>query len=185
MKKIITTIVLVVASILSNAQYQKGNVTVNAGFSIGLIGYSYGYYSGASGFVPIFANVEYSVNEIFAVGPYVGFYTRSYVNGDFKFTSISLGARGTAHLSGWLNEKLDMGINEETVDLYAALHLGFESVSWKYRDESIPGYYANSSRGIFGPVLGVRYMFAPNFGAFFETGRGAFGWASLGVSLRL
>lgn len=166
----------------AHAQYEKGDLSVNAGIAFGLIGYGYGYYSGASGFVPVLITVEYSVNDKFAIGPYAGFYSRSYVNGEYRFTALSFGARGMFHASEFANEKLNMNINTEVLDIYAALHLGIETLTWKYRDENIAGFYSNSSRFIFGPVIGLRYFFHPSFGVFIETGRGAFGWATLGVT---
>src|SRR5688572_30807758 len=111
MKKIFTILVCLWCMPEAFAQYEKGNLTVSAGISFGLIGYGYGYYSGASGFLPVFANAEYSVNDKFAIGPYAGFYSRSYSNGDLKFTSLSFGGRGTFHASNFLNDKLGVNIN--------------------------------------------------------------------------
>jgi hypothetical protein len=167
----------------ASAQYEKGDLTLNAGFSFGLIGYGYGYYGSASGFVPLSANLEYSVNEKFAVGPYLGFFSRSYGNGDFRFTSLSFGGRGTWHASSFLNENLGMNLSEK-VDIYAALLLGVETLSWKYKNETLAGYYSNNTRVILGPTIGVRYYFSPKFGAFFEAGRGAFGFGTLGISAK-
>lgn len=166
------------------AQYEKGDLTLNAGISFGLIGYGYGFAGSSSGFPPLSVNVEYSLNEMFAVGPYVGFFSRDY--GTIKYNALSFGDRGTFHASGFLNENLDLDINEEKLDIYATLILGFETVGWKY-DESLWGnqYNANSNSFIFGPVLGIRYNFNPNLGAFFEGGRGAFGYGTLGISVRL
>jgi hypothetical protein len=163
--------------------YQRGDLTLNLGLSLGAIGYGYGLYSGASGFVPVFANLEYSLNDKFAVGPYAGFYSRSYSNGAYKFTSVTFGARGTFHASSFLND-IGANINTEKLDLYASLHLGFEGTTWKYKDQTVPGFYSNTTRFIFGPVIGARYWFSPAFGAFVETGRGALGWFSLGLSGR-
>ncbi|HEU5147673.1 MAG TPA: hypothetical protein VFT90_13195, partial [Chryseosolibacter sp.] len=135
-------------------------------------------------FLPISVNVEYSVNDVFAVGPYLGMYSRSYGAGDYRFRALSFGARGTFHASNFLNDNLNMSINTEKVDLYGALILGVETYSWKYADYIGEGYYSNGSRVIFGPVLGIRYLFSPNFGAFFEGGRGAFGYGTIGISGR-
>ena len=167
------------------AQYEKGDVTVNGGFSFGLIGYGYGYYGGARGFLPVSVNLEYSVSEAFAIGPYVGMYSRSYGAGDYRFRALSFGARGTFHASEFLNDNLNMSINTEKVDVYGSVILGLESYRWKYADYIGEGYYSNGSRVIFGPVLGIRYMFNPALGAFFEGGRGAFGYGTLGLTLRL
>lgn len=166
----------------TSAQYNKGDITANMGLSLGVIGYGYGYYSGASGFIPVVANAEYSINDIFAVGPYAGFYSRSYGNGDFKFTSVSFGGRGTFHASNFLNDKLSWKINSEKLDLYGTLHIGVETTSWKYRNDILSKYYSNATSFIFGPVVGARYMFTPQFGGFIELGRGAFGWMTFGVS---
>jgi hypothetical protein len=163
--------------------YDGGDLTINAGLSFGLIGYGYGRYTGASGFVPIFVNGEYSLNKNLSIGPYLGFYSRSYNDGDFKFTAISFGGRGTFHATDFLNQ-LGASIDAKKLDLYATLHLGFENLKWKYRDPSVPGFYSDNSSFIFGPVIGARYWLSPAFGAFFELGRGTFGWASVGISGR-
>jgi hypothetical protein len=186
MKKKMIVLTFLVCGALSTAmaQYEKGNITANAGFSFGLIGYGYGYYGGARGFLPITLNAEYSVNDVFAIGPYFGMYSRSYAAGDYKFRALSFGARGTFHASEFLNDNLNMSINTDKVDIYGSLILGIESYSWKYADYISAGYYSNGSRFIFGPVLGIRYLFSPNFGAFFEGGRGAFGYGTLGITAR-
>ncbi|MBW3545389.1 MAG: hypothetical protein KY428_07285, partial [Bacteroidetes bacterium] len=70
---------------------------------------------------------------------------------------------------------------------YGTVSLGFEVHSWDFDDdfdESFRPHYYNN-RIILGPVVGARYNFNPQIGAFFETGRGTFGLATLGVSVRL
>lgn len=184
MKKYIL-IICVMMAVCSGAaaQYEKGDLSVNAGISFGLIGYGYGYYGSGSGFLPLSVSGEYSLNDRFAVGAYAGYFGRSYSSGDFRFTALSFGARGTFHASSFLREKLDWNVSEK-LDLYGSVLLGVETLSWKYRDEAITGYYANSSRVIFGPVVGIRYFFSPNFAAYFEGGRGAFGLGTLGVTAK-
>lgn len=171
------------------AQYQKGDIAVNAGITFGLIGYGYGLYGSSSGFPPLSVNAEYSINDKFAVGPYVGLYTRSYKYGsgyNDRFTALSFGARGTFHATPFLNETLNLSIDEEKIDLYGTVILGFESYSWNF-DEKYGGnyYYSNGSRIIFGPILGVLYNLNPSLGIFFEGGRGAFGYGTLGVTAKL
>lgn len=169
----------------SYAQYEKGDLAVNAGISFGLIGYGYGYYSDGRGMPPLSVNVEYSTNNMLAFGPYLGIYTRSYGGGDFRFTAMSFGARGTFHASEFLNDKAGMDINTEKLDIYGTVLLGFERYTWKYADHIADGYYSSGSRVIFGPVLGIKYFFTPAFGVYFEGGRGAFGYGTLGVSAKL
>ena len=180
-KKFSILLVMVAVCWQATAQFEKGDLAVNAGISFGLIGYGYGYYGSGSGFLPLSLSGEYSINDRFAVGAYVGYFSRSYSSGDFRFTALSFGGRGTFHASSFLNDKLNMNLSEK-VDVYGSVLLGVETLSWKYRDDTLNGYYSNGSRVIFGPVLGIRYLFSPNFGAFFEGGRGAFGLGSIGVT---
>lgn len=186
MKEKILVLACVLCGFFSTAlaQYEKGDIAVNAGLSFGLIGYGYGYYGSASGFLPVSVNLEYSINDKFAIGPYFGIYSRSYGAGDYRFRALSFGARGTFHASEFLNDNLNMSINTDKLDIYGSLILGVETYSWKYDDSTIAGYYANGSRFILGPVLGIRYNFSPAFGAFFEAGRGAFGYGTLGITMK-
>lgn len=170
------------------AAYNEGDITVNAGLSLGVIGYGFGYY-GAGGFpVPLTVNVDYGLTDLISVGPYLGYLRRSYGHsGDrYSFNSIAFGGHAMLHASPLLNEHLDMSIDENKVDVYGKLILGYETYSWRYNGESMNNwYYRNSGRVVFGPVLGARYMFTPNLGGYAEGGRGAFGWLTLGVSLRM
>ncbi len=120
----------------AKAQYQKGDILINPGLSLGVIGYNY-YGSGYSGFLPLTINAEYSINDKFSLGGYAGYYSRRYKSIDYRFTSLSFGARGTFHASGVLNEVLDLNINEEKLDLYGSLILGVYTSSWNYGDNSV------------------------------------------------
>src|SRR6187200_2301989 len=100
MKKMLVLLTVMVALYgKASAQYEKGNIAVNLGVSFGLIGYGYGYYGSGSGFLPLSVSGEYSINDNFALGAYVGYFSRSYNSGDFRFTAMSYGARGTFHAS--------------------------------------------------------------------------------------
>lgn len=166
----------------------KGDLSVNAGLSLGVIGYGFGYY-GSSGFpIPLTVNVDYGVHEMISVGPYLGYLRRSYgLAGDrYSFTSLAFGVQGVFHATPFLNETIGMDIDEEKVDFYGKVILGYETYNWRYNGESYNSWYYNDSgRTVFGPVLGVRYMFNPNFGGYAEGGRGTFGWLTLGLSFKL
>jgi hypothetical protein len=168
----------------AKAQYEKGDILINPGISLGVIGYNY-YGSGYSGFLPLTVNVEYSINDKFSVGGYGGYYSRSYKSIDYRFTALSFGARGTFHASGVLNEVLDLNINEEKLDLYGTVILGVHTYSWNYGDTRTSALYDNGTGLRLGTSIGARYFFTPKFGAFFEVGRGVFGFADLGISLKL
>jgi hypothetical protein len=173
----------------AKAQYAKGDISLNAGISFGVIGYGGYYGSSFRGFFPVTANVEYSIDENFAVGGFVGYYGRSYKsynnNRDYRnrFSATSLGGRFTFHATNILNEVLDSDIDESKWDLYATAIAGLAVRRWNY------GYnynglepYDNEIRLILGPVLGVRYFAKPNLGVYFEGGRGVYGIATLGIT---
>jgi hypothetical protein len=169
----------------AQAQYAKGDITASAGISLGLIGYGgYGFAGTASGFLPVTANVEYSITDAFAIGAYAGYYGRTYKYSSYKnrWAITSFGARGTYHATPLINDLLDANVPAEKWDLYGTVLLGYEvySYTWGDRTVNIDGY--NSGRFILGPVIGARYFFSPKFGAFLELGRGAYGAASIGIS---
>ncbi|AHM61492.1 hypothetical protein D770_16190 [Flammeovirgaceae bacterium 311] len=166
----------------ANAQYRKGDLTGNAGLSFGLIGYGFGYGNRTLGFPPLTVNVEYSIDDRFAVGPYLGYFSRNY-RGVGGFSVFGFGGRGTFHASSSLNEWFDWNIDENKWDLYASAVLGFQVYNWNY-DESY--LLRNNSSGgvVIGPILGARYFINPNFGVFAETGRGALGAFTLGASMK-
>ena len=198
MKKVITSVcMLVVACLFSfsaRAQYAKGDITANLGISLGVIGYGgYGYYNGGTtGSLPLSANVEYSINDQFAIGGYLGYYSRSYKytwNGNNyrdRWSITSLGVRGSYHATPLLNDLLDANMSEEKWDIYASLLLGYEVYSWKNGYEGTGFVRDNASSGAvdFGTVIGARYFFNPKFGAFAELGRGSFGLLTVGVSAK-
>lgn len=192
MKKIITILAILLGGFstgaLAQTQYQKGDILVNLGLSVGTFGYGYGLYGSSSGFLPITASVEYSVNDLVSVGPYAGIYTRTYKYFGYKdrFTALSFGGRGTLHASSLLNEHLELSINEEKLDIYATVIIGFETRSWNF-DSSYGGdrYYDNDATFDFGTIVGIRYLLNPKYSVFFELGRGSFGIGTLGVSAKL
>lgn len=123
----------------SGAAFQNGDISLNAGFSLGLIGYGWGHSGWNHSFtLPLTANLDLGVHEYFSVGAYIGYMGRSYsgkyyhyegfdrVQKEFKhtFRNYSFGVHGAFHASGFLNEEFDLGINEKKVDLYGKILLG-------------------------------------------------------------
>lgn len=179
----------VVKETSNSAAFEKGDLTLNAGFSFGLIGYGFGYYGSRSFSVPITANVNYGISDEFSVGGYIGYYGVSYGPSDsrYRLTNFSFGAQGTFHATPFMNEALDFDLDETKIDYYARLILGFETFRWTYNGKTFNDEYYSDTDGrvIFGPVIGVRYMFKPNIGVYAEGGRGAYGWLTLGASFKL
>lgn len=174
--------------------YNEGDVSLNAGISLGTIGYGWGYGWNSSFSLPLTATLDIGVHEYFSVGGYAGYMGRSYTDNSYSrnykhtFRSYNFGVQGTFHASSFLNSEFDFAINDTKVDYYARLLLGYEVYSWTYDNSwNTSGINLNSSSGrmIFGPVVGVRYMFTPNVGGYIEGGRGAFGWLTLGISFKL
>ena len=169
------------------SSFREGELSINPGISLGLIGYGFGYYGSASFTIPVTVNVSYGITDMFSVGGYAGYMGRSYgVTGfESRLTVLSFGAQGAFHASAFLNENLDLNINEEKVDLYAKVILGLEPRFWTNEDGTTSPYYDNRVRGRFGPVLGARYLFKPNLGVYAEGGRGTFGYLTVGLSFRI
>ncbi len=190
MKKTLTFLsALMLVCLLSfnaQAQYAKGDITASAGISLGLIGYGgYGYLGGSySGFLPLTANVEYSINDAFAIGGYAGYYGRSYKDAGYRnrFSVTSFGARGTYHATPVINELLDASVPEEKWDLYGTLLLGYRVYTYKWENTTVDLSGYNNGGFVGGLVIGARYFFSPRFGAFLELGRGTYGAASIGIS---
>jgi len=172
--------------------YEKGDLSLNAGISFGLIGYGYGYYGNRSFPIPLTVNANYGFGEYISAGAFLGYMRVSYSDNSFNsnysltFNNFSFGAQATFHASTFLKEEFDFAIDDSKIDYYGKLILGIETYSWNYDGPVFDNYYDdNGADVIFGPVLGVRYMFAPNFGAYVEGGRGTYGWVTLGASLKL
>jgi hypothetical protein len=172
-----------------HAQFEKGDVLVNAGISFGLIGYSYAGYGNSSFALPLNASVEFSINENLAVGPYLGYFSRSYSYSSTyrdKFSVMSFGGRLSFHASGFLNEKVGWKIDQDKWDIYGYLFLGYENYKWKY-DSDYSGIRTSNNAGriVLGPVIGGRYFVSERFGLFAEVGRGTFGLMTIGASLKM
>ncbi len=190
-----TLAVACLSSFSAQAQYAKGDITANAGISLGVIGYgaySYNYYGGGyRGSIPLSASVEYSINDQFALGGYLGYYGRSYkydIGSSAyrdRWSITSFGVRGSYHATPLLNDLLDANMSEEKWDIYASVLLGYEVWSWSYGYEGFGGFDRSgvgSGRLDFGTIVGARYFFNPKFGAFAELGQGSYGLLTLGVT---
>ncbi|MCU0352860.1 MAG: hypothetical protein MUD08_03835 [Cytophagales bacterium] len=190
----LTVAVVTLTSQSVQAQYEKGDLLINPGVSLLGYGYGFGFYGSYTGLPGLTANVEYNVTDNIAVGPYAGFLSRSYrydIGGTRytdRWTNIAFGVRGVFHASEVINDALGANINSEKLDIYGGLSLGYETWRWSYDDSFSGGLGRNdygTGRIVLGGVLGGRYMFSQNFGAYAELGRGALGALTLGVTLKL
>lgn len=167
MKTLITFFIFysVLATLPSFAQsaYQQGNFIVNGGLGLG---------SNVYGSISLNGSAEYFVNDELSIGGGVGYsgYTRRYISNDpLRVSVFYVGPRGSFHLSNTL------GVENEALDLYAGVFVGYGIVTVSYRGERYTGYnayyngYSNFGYDVFG---GVRYQFNESLAAYGELGFG-------------
>ncbi len=143
------------------ARYDKGDVLLNAGLGLGY------YYAGG---VPLLLSLEFAVNDVFTVGPYLGYtsYSYNYFNTAgyrYRYTFFDLGVRGSYHF----NEIFE--ITNEKVDIYGGAFLGY--VVSSYSGDNISGFsdpYASGLR--LGIHAGARYFFSQKVAGYAELGYG-------------
>lgn len=189
MKKILITLTLFFTIVnLSNAQdaYEEGDKIFMAGVSFGYYGYGF-VGSRAVSIPPLTAALEFGIHEYISVGPYVGYASWNYnwTTVDYSWNFLSLGARGSFHYLPLVNDALDLDLDEEKLDFYVTLIAGIEIQSYSGDDLGSIYNYGNDTDVVFGPVLGFKYKFNEKVGAYFEGGRGAFGYGTVGVAIHL
>lgn len=171
----------------SGLAYEEGDKIIQIGLGLGRTVRSYnyvwagGYYGlGAS----LNAAAELGIHEYFSVGLYAGVGRYGYrVIENYSITAIALGARGSFHYAALANEALDIGLNDEKLDLYISLLLGGEIISTNYDNEFNrfnDGFFVD-----FGTVLGGRYMLNESLAVFTELGYGSLSAWTIGVSFHL
>lgn len=172
----------------SQEAYEEGDILLNAGISFGT--YGYGFVGNSSFTVPITISGEYGIHEYFSVGAMLGYAKWSYDwgylgdNYEYSWTYISFGARGSFHYLPLANEHLDFDIDTEKFDFYLSVFLGLENRNYKTNYDYLNNYYSNDTRARLGTFAGFKYMFSDNFGMFLEGGAHAFGYLTLGASLK-
>jgi hypothetical protein len=173
----------------NNITYRNSNI-FGGGLSLGY--YNYGYIGSRSiGFPPLYAYVETGLHDKITGGPFIAFGKWNYrytgfaqpYNYTWSFTDV--GARGSLHLSGFINDTFGADINENKTDWYVTLLLGLEYRRYTTETIVLDDNYSNSIHLLFGPLAGVRLYFTDYFAVFFEAGRGSLGILSVGLSLKL
>ena len=190
------TIGMCVSSFNLAAQYGRDSEGIRyrnlfgAGLSMGY--YNYGYKGSRSiSFPPVTSYIEFGVHKNITVGPYIGFarwnyrYTGFAQPYNYSWAFTSLGARGSLHLSGFINESFGADIDESRTDFYLTVILGMEYRRYSTETADLDDNYSNSIHLLFGPLAGVRYYFSEYFAVYFEAGRGSLGVLSFGLSLKL
>ena len=172
MKKTIFTLTAFFAissfSFAQNGAFSMGDKLLNIGIGLN------SYYKGGS---PLGASFEFGVTDDISVGGNIDYLSNKY-NG-YKFSAFYIGARANYHF----NEILE--IKNDNVDLYGGLSLGYRSFSWAdnfYGNSLGKGYTSGTFLGL---IVGGKYYFSENIGAFMELGAGGATNARIGVALKL
>jgi hypothetical protein len=172
-------------SIRTDLTYNQGDKILQGGISLGY--YGYGYLGSRSGFtVPLSAAFEYGFHKDISAGPFLGFarWSYDYLDYSYAWTFTTFGVRGSFHYLPYLNDIMETEIDPSKFDFYVTLLLGLELRNYSTSYENATDQYENDVNGIFGPVVGFKYYFNPTFSAYVEGGRGMFGYAKLGVSMK-
>jgi hypothetical protein len=169
MKKVTSLLVVLalVAFMFQNSfaqSYQQGDKLLNVGIGVGTYG------GGGLGFG---GSLEFGVHEAISVGVLGGFSGRNYLGS--RWSVLTIGARGSYHFNELLNLDNDM------IDLYAGLGLGYRNFNWDYA--GFGNSYNYGSGIVFLGHLGGRYYLKPNLGLFAELGSG-FGTLQAGLAFK-
>ena len=156
-----------------------------AGLSFGYFGSGYtGTRTGLT--VPLSFSYETYFTDHISGGGFLGYASYKYegVNDDtYGWTFFDFGARASYHFIHLLNEHTEANIDPEKFDFYVTAMLIFETRSFSSDGGYYDDYYENDFNLIFGPVAGFRYKFSDRFSAYFEGGRGTFGFGTLGITM--
>ncbi len=173
MKKIFSSLFFVALLVFSAEgvmaqSYEKGDKLLNVGVGLGTYG---------AGGLGLGGSFEVGIHDAISVGVLGGFSGRSnYLGSGVRWSVLTIGARGSYHFNELLNLDNDM------IDLYAGLGLGYRNISWNYDGIGLGG--SNYGSGIlFLGHIGGKYYFKPNLGVFAELGSG-FGTLQAGLSFK-
>lgn len=183
---------LLALPLVSSAQFEAGDNVLGVG--VGLGG-SYGIgFSGAgvSQSPAIALHLDHGMGDLgvgtWGLGGFVGYKSYKYTYDNFwynnyrssyKWTYVVIGARGTWHYNEW------HGV--DALDTYGGLMLAYRAASFK--DETVypagaTSFNAGTYSGItLSGLLGARYYFSDNLGAYLEAGFGV-SVLQLGVSYK-
>jgi hypothetical protein len=155
--------------------FSRGDKLLNIG--VGLSSYYYGtpvglsFESGVSDDISVGAQFDYNS------GNYDGYYSSSYRWG---YSAYYAGLRGSYHVNKLFR------INEDKVDLYAGVGIGYQRFRWD--DDTYGygyGYSYNYRSGLFlNYFIGGKYYFTPKIGAFVELGYTGLSSSRVGLSVK-
>ncbi|MDR9418134.1 DUF6646 family protein [Gracilimonas sp.] len=167
MKKILTILFAIVLLPLAvQAQYGgKGSLDINAGIGLG---------SNLTGTgIPIGLSADYGINEEVTIGGYAGYASTSedIGIGEWEYTNIIFGARGTYHKEF-----------VENLDTYGGVMLGYNVAEAEWKGQ---GNLSASVGGFtYSGFAGLRYHFTDKIGVYGEVGYGI-AYLQTGLTVRM
>lgn len=146
------------STVKAQGAYEQGKSYVNLGVGIAPV-YGLG--------IPLGVSYEYGFTDRISAGIYADYdhFSDGYEGFNYGWTFFYFGVRGAYHFGE------DLHLNNDKVDLYGGVALGYLSVSVTTPD----GGYSNTayaSRLDLGLFVGGKYYFSSNIGAFAELGYG-------------
>jgi len=192
----IVLLLILVLSQKTNAQFEKGDVIISAGISLGYHGNVAQHYNNSNQRVipPILFQAEKGFFKHISIGGCLEFHNRTYdyKHSDiyYKHTYFYIGAVGTYHATYWLQKYKVFNFDWSKFDIYGSVKLGPVIESYHENDwDSNMGDYKNKSQVNIhfngGPEIGCRYYLTNNFAGFMEFGYGNIALATFGVSFKL
>ena len=118
--------------------YDKGTNILNVGLGLGrsVRSYNYGWFGYSGIGASLNASYEIGFHEYFSAGIYGGVGRYGIARG-WNMTAFGGGVRGSFHYVALANEALDLGFNEDKLDLYVTVALGAEVITTNIDDEFI------------------------------------------------
>jgi hypothetical protein len=145
--------------------FKNGDKLLNVGLGLN------SYYTG----MPIGASYEVGITDAISVGGMFDYNSGKFAS-SYGFTAFYLGARGSYHV----NELFK--INNDKIDLYGGLGLGYQNFKWS--DATYSGTSYNS--GVYlNYFIGGKYYFNNNISGMLELGSSGLSGARIGVGFKL
>ena len=153
---------------------------------------AYPVFGRIQGMVPLQVSFDYSFDNHFTIGGYVGRFEANYLDTygtePYKcaILSNSGGLRMSLHFSDLFNNMFGERVNVRKWDLYATGHIGWHTITWnvdqKYRGSRDFSIGTFSSIGI---MAGIKWLPTPRFGVFVEGGKGPVSIFGFGLSAKI
>jgi hypothetical protein len=185
-KKLLLAVLFLTNIAFAHAQaFKNGDLNINAGIGLG---YTYGFYSGASSWPLLYVSGEKGVTEVanvgvVSVGALIAFkhisFSDAVDNNNWSWNDLYVGGRGALHFSGLKVDKLDV---------YAGASLGLRFYS--YPTLVYNGGYDYSLENkthttlFFGLFGGGKYYLSDKIAVFGELGWDV-AWIKLGVTIKI